>query len=257
MAFPNPPRYINKFGRNSSIAKDTTEDVWDGGGTYTFTASGGAEYFISSSNNGDHPRGRKYEGLSGAGIWRIKRLDLVGQTKTALGKWFRSFRIKNLGASDFAGTVYIYENDTVTAGVPDTASKIRAQCGSGNQTLMALLTIPDGYRGYIKSYLATINRDTTGGEREADIMMRVRFNGGVFRDQEPLGLSTRATSALYVPCDDPYPSEEGYDPLTDIKWQASATVKAVDITVKFQVRLIPEGEPWTPDVSVPQTFISA
>ena len=46
--------WINKFGHNMAIDTNTTpEDVWSGGGVYTFTADGGADYYISSSSGAD------------------------------------------------------------------------------------------------------------------------------------------------------------------------------------------------------------
>ncbi len=87
------------------------------------------------------------------------------------------WRVKNEGATDFAGDVYVYEDDTVTAGVPQTASLIRAKVRIGNnQTTMALHTIPAGETGFL--YRAGL---TSGKDNGMEMRMRSREVGGVFQ----------------------------------------------------------------------------
>ena len=147
---------IHKFGQNPQIDNTEEWDIWDGGdgADYTFSSSGVIHY-ISSSNAGDT---QTYDviGLDENYLEQTISVTAVGQTKTQIGtgeKFRRIVRIKNTGSTDNAGVVYVYEDDTVTAGVPDTATKIRGQIQIGNnQTLMAIYTIPAGKTGYLSSW---------------------------------------------------------------------------------------------------------
>lgn len=152
---------LDKFGFNPSITTASDpEDVWEQGGLYTYTADAGAAHYISSSDAGD-TQDVSVQGLTvdSNGNWNLEEtiVTLSGQTKTQIitdsgDPYVRVFRMENDADSgnDFSGVVYVYEDDTVTDGVPDTATKIRASIDNGNnQTLMALYTVPTGYVGYL------------------------------------------------------------------------------------------------------------
>lgn len=190
--------WINKFGYNPDIDTNTTpEDVWSGGGVYTFTADGGADYYISSSNAGDTQTvSIRILSEDANGDWNQEDLTvtLQGQTKTAItpasgDKPVRFYRGYNTGTTDFAGNVYIYENDDLTAGVPDTATKVRGVIVAGeNQTEMAIYTIPSGYKGYL--WKGAISLTSTIRTASMQIARYARLHGGVFRVQGRISLDT-------------------------------------------------------------------
>jgi hypothetical protein len=114
-AVPNT-QHIHKFGENPDIDDATQEDIWDGGGSYTFTTTA-ATYYCSSSSVADTVP-IEIQGLDANFNMKTVKVLLQGQTKVTLsGTWMRVFRIKNLGASNNAGDIYVYENDTVSNGV--------------------------------------------------------------------------------------------------------------------------------------------
>jgi hypothetical protein len=190
--------YINKFGHNADIDTGTIpEDVWSGGGTYTFTADGGAPYFISSSSTGDTMditlRCLTEDSNTD---WNQEdvTVTLQGQAKVPITfpsgddpvRFYRGF---NANSVDIAGDVYIYEDDTLTGGVPDTASKIRGVIMDGdNQTEMCIYTVPSNFRAYFeKGY---VGLSSTIRAASMEFIYAVRVHGGVFRTQGRISLDS-------------------------------------------------------------------
>ena len=198
----NETDWINKFGYNPDIDTNTTpEDVWSGGGIYTFTADGGADYYISSSNDGDTQTvSIRLLTEDASGNWNQEDMSvtLQGQTKTAItppsgDKPVRFYRGFNTGSTNFTGNVYIYENDTLTDGVPDTATKVRGVINAGeNQTEMAIYTIPSGYKGYL--WKGAISITSTIRSASMQIVRYARLHGGVFRVQGRISLDTSGSN---------------------------------------------------------------
>jgi len=151
---------INLIGRNTDIDIGT-EDIVDAGGDYTqFTAA--AAVHVSSSNNADNAT-LTIVGLDANGAFQTKTVALAGQTETAVaGTWtaiFPSSVVNPSGGASTglsaacAGDVYIYEDDTVTAGVPDTATKVRGKIIAANlKAYAATFMVPTGYTGWIAEY---------------------------------------------------------------------------------------------------------
>jgi len=179
--------YVHKFGSAPNFdTGDLLVTIWDGADdafidamnlTYSTTADIDT---ISSSDNSDTQ------------LIEIQGLDanwnLVKQTKTLTGTTeatldtplLRVFRMKNLGATDNAGHIYVYVNDISVGGVPALSTDVRAIMQPGNnQTLMASYTIPNGKKGYLTSFYAGNN----GAKKSSDyeIELRLRPTGGVFQ----------------------------------------------------------------------------
>lgn len=167
---------INKFGHNEDIDTLTVpEDIWDGGGLYTFS-SVATTYYISSSTSSDL-QDVWVECLTedASGDWNKETttITLAGQAKTAIpfasgDNPIRIYRAFNDNSTDFAGDVYIYEDDTVTSGVPDTSNKIRAKIKLGdNQTEMAIYTVPSKKIGYLGNWYLQLdnNRSSNAAAR--------------------------------------------------------------------------------------------
>lgn len=91
---------------------------------YTFLTAG-TELFVSSSSAGD-TQDIKVTGLDSSYVAKIATVALNGQTQVSLGtNWFRVNFASNAGTTSFTGKIYIAESDTLTAGVPDTHSKVK------------------------------------------------------------------------------------------------------------------------------------
>ena len=206
--------HVRVFGKNPDVDTGTDpEDVWDAGGVYTYTAAGGATYYISSSNVGDTIAVElKLLTEDSSGHWNEETFNvtLVGQTKTAIvtpsgDAPVRLQSIINKTGTALLGDVYVYENSAVTAGVPDDAAKVRGKVIIGNErTFMALYTVPTGKTGYMytREYGVVSPTGCTSTGR-----FFYRKTGGLWiMDQEGLlisGIITRFTDWIEIPIEIP------------------------------------------------------
>jgi hypothetical protein len=137
-------------GRNADI--DTgAEDIWDAGATLTQFAAA-ADVHVSSSSAADTTQTLTINGLDANGNAQTKTVVLAGQTETAVaGTWTCIFSASLSAAC--AGDVYVYEDDTVVAGVPQTAAKFKAKIPiAALKTFMAVYMIPTGHTGFLVEY---------------------------------------------------------------------------------------------------------
>lgn len=193
---------IDSFAENPSVGAGP-EDIWDGGGLYNFATAGGT-WYVSSSDDADT---QEVEWMvlteDSEGNWNLEiaSATLQGQTKTELVPDSGNPIIRvsygiNRGSTDLAGTVYLYEDDTVTAGVPDTPSKIKAQINMGNNcTMMAIYTVPTGKTALFLQGHVCIGRDTGANPASAVFTLRSRPVGEVFSIKGKYEVMTTASNA--------------------------------------------------------------
>ena len=152
---------IHKFGWAEDINTGAPQAVWDGqsdtaGGypdaDYTMPSDTAVTMYISSSNATD-TQDYEIQGLDANFVAQTVTQTAAGQTVTEIGSgktWTRVFRVKNVGATDNAGIIFINNADDHTAGVPDVAANIAAIVTIGNnQTLMAIYTVPAATTAYL------------------------------------------------------------------------------------------------------------
>lgn len=149
----NKKKTLRKFGRNADIGTGF-ETIWRTGGDETYATTNAIDK-ISSSDNGD-TQSVVIEGhtiSSGILTFVTQTVTLVGQTETALTTPLaRCTRLYNNGTSNFAGTIYVYEDDTVDAGVPQTAAKIHLTVAGGNQSEKASTSISNNDYWFITEF---------------------------------------------------------------------------------------------------------
>lgn len=187
---------INKFGHNLGIDTNTVpEDVWDGGGTYNFIADDSPVTLYASSTDAGDNQIINGQGLDAGFNLQSGNVTLNGQSQVEIGSgltWTRFFRGYNTNGTAFSGTVYIAESDTLSGGVPQTSSKIKAIINpTYQQTEMAIYTVPAGYTAAIEAWWVSILRGAT--TKAADVLLYRRDYGGVFRDLMHVGISTTGT----------------------------------------------------------------
>jgi len=179
--------YVSKFGQNEDIGTGAFEDIWDAGGTYTYPANNTAPItHIASSNNGDTVP-IEVQGLDINGNLVVQTITLTGTTIAPLTTpLWRIFRMKNVGATNNAGTII-----AVNSGVTTTYASIAP---GNNQTLMALYTIPAGKTGYMTAQSYSL----VGLKRaySVDGHLWMRSFGGVFQLKHTFGLSSDGTSSF-------------------------------------------------------------
>lgn len=195
---------IDKFGENPDIPVGQSEDIWDYGGIMSYTADGGADYYVSSSDDTDR-QSLKFALITedSNGDWNIEEFEQViaGQTKTKIitpsgDKPVRLYRIENEGVTSIAGTVYVYEDTTITAGVPADATKVRGKVFDGNnQTQMSHMTIPSGYTGFLVNITVGISKAASNAGA-ARFVYFSRRHGKVFKNKGAIGGTTTGSSTF-------------------------------------------------------------
>lgn len=175
-----------KFGKNEDIDAGTAETVWMPGSHEVHAAANSIDT-LSSSSAADL-QDLVVEGLTLSGsdfTYVTQPATLNGQNKILLTTPLaRCVRIYNDDATDLDGTVYAYEDDTLTAGVPDTASKIHAQLdGADNQTLQCATTVPHDQYWLITQVYGGINNKTAAS---VVFNVQIRLFGKTFRTQPAL-----------------------------------------------------------------------
>lgn len=192
---------IQKFGRVKNLQTGIAKYVWNGPtNDYYFTSgnigSDGVEYYVSSSNALD-TQVTIFQGIDELGFEQRIILPIDGQNKIRVGDtklWFRMWRLINANGSNFAGDIYVYEDTTVTGGVPDDLTKIRAFIEAGdNQTQMAIWTMPINEVGsFRKAFLGISSRLATTISFE----IYARVSGGVFALQGTISVNSTGTGAI-------------------------------------------------------------
>jgi hypothetical protein len=185
---------VHKFGRRP-VAGASASEVWDGNTDYTFTTTA-QPYYTSSDQSSDTGQLRVF-GLDEDFNTVETVVTLSGQTKVWIAdgdNFMRVFRAFNDGDTTFSGNVFIYEDDTVVAGEPQTTSKIRAKIiPPNNQTEMAIYTVPAGKTAYVRKFTiypaAVTNRIVDGS-------LFVREFGKVFRLRHRTLVSTAPFSNM-------------------------------------------------------------
>lgn len=142
---------VNKFGENPDISAGTTEDVWDGGGTYSFPTTADITHIRQPTNQATM-QGETIEvqGLDASWVLTVQTVVLDGTdttTPVALGTaLLRVFRMRVL-----ADVVTTQDVELRNVGGGTTYSLIQA---GNNQTLMAIYTVPAGKTAYMTQYFA-------------------------------------------------------------------------------------------------------
>lgn len=217
--------YMNKFGYNPDVA-DSFEPIWDEGDDYTYSAAAELLHFSSSDNGDDQTV--LVQGLDANYALAEEEITLVGQTETAMTvALLRVYRAYVTDSTEPSGNIYIYSDDTVSNGTPQTQTKIRAKIVAGeNQTNMCIYTIPDGFNGLLVRFSGGSSEDKTFTYR-----LRTREEGKVWRTKL-YQLSYRAQ------VDHPYTIPLLLPEHTDIELEAKASVSGAIMEGEFAILLV-------------------
>lgn len=233
---------MHKFGNAEDVdTADGLVNIWDGVSsslagdkipTYTYSTVADIDS-ISSSDDADAVD-IEVQGLDTN--WKLvtQTVTLTGRTAATLTTpLVRAFRMINRGATDAAGTVYLHTNGAaLTLGVPDAGSTVRAIIKDGdNQTQMALYTVSAGYTMFITAGWANLAKKTAAA---ADIKIRVRESGGVFRVAHTLSLDSAGSSGDHRP----YAIPISFPEKTDIEYLTAVSANDVSVSAGFHALLI-------------------
>lgn len=203
------PKNLLKYGRSNLNTSGTSFEVMTlpSGVDTESVPSGNAITTVSSANSGD-TQAMVVEGHTISGSDRtfvVQSVTLTGQTQASLSTPLHDVtRAYNNGASNFTGPIYIYEDDTSTAGVPDTASKVHLIVEAGlNQSEKGKTWFSSVDYGLITSFGANLSR-ATGASTICDLKLQVQLSGGVWREVLPqYTLEKGGRNSLEVYCDPP------------------------------------------------------
>ena len=155
---------LRKFGRFDAVGTSFVT-LQPEGGNETYATTNTIDKFSSSS--GSDTQEITVEGhtiADGVLTFVSQTVTLAGQVETALTTPLaRVTRLVNNNSTDFAGDIYVYEDDTVSAGVPQTASKIHMKVTEGNQSEKCSTSISNtdyyiitGFSGYCYDKAAAV-----------------------------------------------------------------------------------------------------
>lgn len=164
------------FGHNEDPDKGVAAAIWDFGKPYTYLPSA-TTLFASSSSASDTAVTITATGLAGDFEIIQSEVTLTGQTQVAFGTDFlRVFSVVNTSGTPLVGDVYIAESDTLTAGVPDTDSKVKSFIPVGKEiTKNGFITTPAD-----RSLLVHNIRFGAGKGESGTFQAKVRQEDGVF-----------------------------------------------------------------------------
>jgi len=220
----------NKFGHNGDVGA-TVETIWGEGGIYVYPAAATIMQ-VSSSDVDDTAAGSGAQtinilGMDSNYVEQTEDIILNGQSQVAtVNSYLRVYRMKVLtaGASLWnEGIIYI-GTGAPTAGKPSTVYGLIEPFK--NQTLMALYTIPDKFRGYVVQTLFT-----SSVAKQVEAELYVRPEGGVFNIAE-------YTSLISGDVRMPHKVASICEPHTDIEARASAGGAGGDVSCQFEVVLV-------------------
>lgn len=197
-----PSRYVLKFGARGDIGTSLAT-VGGLGGTelHETLATTNTITHVSSASASDTSQTLTIAGHTiAAGVLTsvTQTVDLDGQTKvalgTALGRVERAY--VSTGATSLAGVVYVYEDDTVTDGVPDTDSKVHLTIPVGdNQSLKAQLAVAADHYLIVTAISGSVTKKT---DAIVEFKLQKAATGGVWRTQYTWTSSTDGTSSAQI-----------------------------------------------------------
>lgn len=164
----------NKFGRTTVLPAAAASDVWNVNGIYTGHPTGAAETIDVVSTSGADVQGVTIYGLDAAGLEQQESLTLTGTTEvTSANTYSRCFRLTVDDTADNVGTITAFHTTT-------TANVFVSVAPGRNQSTVASFTVPSNKSMEIVDFNVQLSR-TNGSAGSADITLRVREPGGVFR----------------------------------------------------------------------------
>ena len=215
-----------KFGQNEDLNTATYEDIWDGGGIYTWPTNGTAPITHIYSTGVD-VQPIEIQGLDINGILTSQTITLTGTTVAALTTpLWRCFRMRNVGTLDIGVGNIVHASDS---------GKVvsYAQINNGNnQTLMAIYTIPAGKTGYLYQGTNNLSDVTRGVSASGRLWMRQY--GGVFQVKKTFGVSSDGSGFINVK--NIFPVK--LPARTDIRIDGISSANGVTMNTTFEILLI-------------------
>lgn len=202
VSIPDKKKNLIKFGRNENVGNTGFRTVWQNTEANEVYLSSNGINTVSSSNAGDTQQiiieGHTISG--GELTFVIQTVTLDGQNKVTLSTPLaRANRAYNNSGTIFSGDVYVYEDTTISGGVPTDATKIHLKAPIlDNQSLKCATSISNSDYWIIESLVGSANRNSQS--RNVDFKLQIRELGKVFRTVYPFSASTESgTRSIILP----------------------------------------------------------
>lgn len=173
---------LNKFGKSAEIAANSgLQTIWSVGGNETYVSANDISHVSSSSASDTVQVTIEGHTLSNNEFtFVIQTITLSGQTKVALSTPLaRVSRIYNSGSTELVGRVVVYEDTTLSAGVPTDATKIHIDIPAGlQQSFKAATTFSKEDYFIMTGVQGSVSLKQTAA---VDFYLEVREVGKVFR----------------------------------------------------------------------------
>lgn len=159
-----------------AAAADTEETIWDQGGTYTYL-SAETTLYGSSSSASDTDQILVVVGLDEDYLEVVRIVALNGQNQVALDDGLlRVHIIQQISGTGAVGDFYIAESDSLTGGIPDTASKIKGKVTAGKGiSRQFTFTVPAGKAFYVHEQVLIAGKNS-----DVEISLKLKFFGTTF-----------------------------------------------------------------------------
>ena len=226
--------HVNKFGHNASIAACTTEDIWDNGSTYVFPTQARIHNIASSSDLdtacGTGARTVKIFGLDTDYNEIDETVILSGTCNVpTVNEYLRVFRM----IVDTGGSTGQAQGNISATAVTDATISAIIRADEGNQTHMAIYTVPAGKKGYITHIFGSIGRQQPA-TFTLDFQDKGSHTDSVFNSVFTIdGNTTGSSFVTYFP--HPYivvPEKH------DVKIIGSGSAANIDIVAGFDIILM-------------------
>ncbi len=175
-----------KFGKSGDLTADSAlETVWTVGGNETYVTGNTIAYISSSSASDTEEITIESHTVTGTGVNSVftfvtQNVTLNGQTPVALSTPVaRVSRAYNNGSSELVGRVVVYENTSVSNGIPSDVTKIHIDIPAGFQQSFKSATTFSSSDYYILTgaYGAVSKKQSAS----VDFYLEERQAGKVFR----------------------------------------------------------------------------
>tara|TARA_S200002703_G_scaffold94758_1_gene81805 strand:- start:302 stop:1696 length:1395 start_codon:yes stop_codon:yes gene_type:complete len=180
-----------KFGKSASLSTNTLETVWSVGGNENYISTNDIS-FISSSSASDTQQ-ITIEGhtiSNGEFTFVVQTATLNGQNAVGLATDLaRVSRIYNSDSTELVGRVVVYENATLSGGIPTDATKIHIDIPAGfQQSFKAATTFSNTDYFIMTGFYGAVSAKVSAG---VDFFVEIRESGKVFL---PKGSFTASSS---------------------------------------------------------------
>lgn len=189
-----------KFGRSAQLGTGSLETVWTVGGNETYLSANSISHVSSSSASDTQEVTIEGHTLSNSEFtFVIQTVTLNGQNTVALNTDLaRVSRVYNSDNTELVGRVVVYENTTLSNGIPTDATKIHIDIPVGfQQSFKAATTFSKNDYFIMTGFYGAVSAKQNGS---VDFYPEVRQVGKVFRQ---VGCFTADGGSSEIPLDPP------------------------------------------------------